>query len=163
MSNIKKVPLSFFYDKEDDWGHNYNNQDFFQYNVERLRYLLVTSEPQGDYMKGNPFYNCVDMDTLKVKTVEFYKLALSTWEDLKKMVDENEWDWLGDDFIHMEQYLSWICKHDKDFVYNVCPKNDDEYLEINTWTLPEEYKEPKLREAYLAGISAVEDPIWRVA
>ena len=33
-----KVPLSFFYDKKDDWGHNYNNQDFFQYNVERLRY-----------------------------------------------------------------------------------------------------------------------------
>ena len=92
-------------------------------------------------MIGNPFYNCVDMDSLKVKTVEFYKLVLSTWDDLKKMVDENEWDWLGDDFIHMEQYLSWISKHDKDFVYNVEDKNDSEYLEINTWTLPKKYKE----------------------
>ena len=157
MDKMKKAPLSFFYNKKDDWGHNYNNQDFFQYNVERLRYLLVTSEPQGDYMKGNPFYNCVDMKTLEVKDkVAFYKLALSTWEDLKKMVDENEWHWLGDDFIHMEQYLSWICKHDKDFVYNVCPKNDDEYLEINTWTLPKKYSESKLRAAYLAGCSAVE-------
>ena len=155
MDKMKKAPLSFFYDKKDDWGHNYNNQDFFQYNVERLRYLLVTLEPQGDFMKGNPFYNCVDMDTLEVKTVEFYKLALSTWEDLKKMVDENEWDWIGDDFIHMEEYLSWICEHDNNFVYDASPSSADEYLHINAWRLPKKYREPKLREAYLSGISAV--------
>jgi hypothetical protein len=156
MNNIKKVPLSFFYNKKDDWDHNYNNQDFFQYNVERLRYLLVTLEPQKEYMIGNPFYNCVDMDTLEVKNVEFYKLALSTLGDLKEMVYEKNWEWLGDDFDHMESYLSWIAEHDKDFVYNVCPKDDDSYLEINTWTLPKKYSESKLREAYLAGISAVE-------
>jgi|TARA_B110001454_G_C12490004_1_gene338030 hypothetical protein len=156
MNNIKKVPLSFFYNKKDDWDHNYNNQDFFQYNVERLRYLLVTLEPQKEYMIGNPFYNCVDMDTLEVKNVEFYKLALSTLGDLKEMVYEKNWEWLGDDFDHMESYLSWIAEHDKDFVYNVCPKNDDEYLEINTWALPKKYSESKLRDAYLAGISAVE-------
>jgi|TARA_Y100000310_G_scaffold293610_1_gene323297 hypothetical protein len=157
MSNIKKVPLSFFYNKKDDWEYNYNNQDFFQYNVERLRYLLVTAEPQGDYMKGNPFYNCVDMKTLKVKDkVVFYKLALSTFDDLLKMVEEKKWEWIGEDFIHMEEYLSWICEQDNNFVYSVFPSEEDEYLKINNWALPKEYKEPKLRTAYLDGILAGE-------
>ena len=152
--NITKVPLRFFHDPKDDWQANYNNQDFFQYNVERLRWQFVDS----DYYDENPFGGCVDMKTLEVKDpVKFYRLALSTHGDLLKLVKDIDWDWLGDDFVHMTDYLSWIMEHDPEFVYATKIVDGDDCMEIATWKIPKEFMQGKLREAYISGASEVEN------
>jgi|DEB0MinimDraft_10_1074344.scaffolds.fasta_scaffold11201_3 hypothetical protein len=147
-----KVTLDFFFDREDDWGANYNNQDFFQYNIERLRWCLV----EADHLEGNPFTGCIDLNTLEVKDLKAFDLLYSLdHKELMKMVEDKDWDWIGDDFEHMEAYLSFIMQHDRSFCYSVKGegyKSDSDYLHIETWSIPEKFlKSDDLRDAYIAG------------
>jgi hypothetical protein len=147
-----KVTLDFFFNREDDWGANYNNQDFFQYNIERLRWCLV----EADHLEGNPFAKCVDLNTLEVKDqARFQSLQERSHKELMNMVDDKDWNWIGDDFEHMEAYLSFIMQHDRSFCYNVKGegyKSDSDYLHIETWSIPEKFLEnDALRDAYIAG------------
>ena len=147
-----KVTLDFFFDREDDWGANYNNQDFFQYNIERLRWCLV----EADFLDGNPFAECVDLNTLEVRDVKAFDLLYSLGhKELLKMVEDKGWDWIGDDFEHMEAYLSFIMQHDKAFCYSVKGegyKSDSDYLHIQTWHIPSKYLASEdLRQAYIDG------------
>ena len=149
-----KVELDFFFNREDDWGANYNNMDFYMYNVQRLRWLLV----DADYLEGNPFAKCVDLDTLEIKDqARFQSLQERDHDALVEMVEDKGWDWLGDDFDHMEAYLSFIMQHDRAFCYSVKGegyKCDSDYLHIETWSIPEKFLESDaLRDAYIAGSS----------
>jgi len=149
---MTKIELDFFFNREDNWGANYNNQDFFQYNIERLRWCLV----DADHLEGNPFAKCVDLNTLEIKDqARFQSLQERSHDELMKMVDDKGWDWLGDDFEHMEAYLSFIMQHDKSFCYTVKGegyKSDSDYLHIQTWSIPEKFlKSDALRDAYIAG------------
>jgi hypothetical protein len=108
----------------------------------------------ADFLKDNPFAGCVDLDTLEIKNQEAFDLMMAEETDLVQMVEDKDWDWLGDDFEHMESYLSFIMQHDLTFCYDTRPagKYESEYLEIRTWKIPEKYnKTPELREAYVAG------------
>lgn len=146
---MTKAPLNFFYNSNDDWQNTYNNQGFFLHNVERLRWCLV----EADFLENNPFAGCVDIWTLNVKDpLAFYRLAMTSYQDLVKMVEQNDWDWTGDDFDHMDAYLSWIQDHDKTFCYSSQIINECEYLEIHAWHIPKEFAEGNLRKAYLQGI-----------
>ena len=147
-----KVTLDFFFDREDDWGANYNNQDFFQYNIERLRWCLVDNPG----LENNPFADCINLETLEVKDTKAFDLLYSLGHDeLLKMVEDNDWDWLGDDFDHMESYLSFIMQHDYSFCYNVKGegyKCDSDYLHIETWSIPKKFLvNNEVRDAYIAG------------
>jgi len=144
-----KTTLDFFFDKEDTWDCNYNNQDFFECRQERLRWCLVSADFLGD----NPYYGCVDLDTLEIKNQTLFdELALVD----QQTVYENEWDWMGDDFDHMEAYLSFIMKHDPSFYYWVSYENNDEYLRIVTWEIPKKYQtDPMLRQAYIDGVERI--------
>ena len=147
---MTKTTLDTFFDKEDDWTANYNNMDFFLHNPERLRWCLV----DADFLKDNPFAGCVDLDTLEIKNQEAFNLMMAEETDLVQMVWDKDWDWLGDDFEHMESYLSFIMEHDPTFCYDVKGggKYESDWLEIRTWDIPEKYnKTPELRDAYLAG------------
>ena len=147
---MAKTTLDTFFDKEDDWTANYNNMDFFMWNPQRLRWCLV----DADFLKDNPFAGCVDLDTLEIKNQEALDLMMAEETDLVEMVEDKDWDWLGDDFEHMESYLSFIMQHDLTFCYDTRPagKYESEYLEIRTWKIPEKYnKTEELREAYVAG------------
>ena len=148
-----KVTLDFFFDREDDWGANYNNQDFFQYNIERLRWCLV----EADHLEGNPFTGCIDLNTLEVKDLKAFDLLYSLdHKELMKMVEDKDWDWIGDDFEHMWQYLNFITDHDKTFMYNTRIMGEDEWMHIYGYNIPEKYQQGELREAYLAGQSDAE-------
>jgi len=145
---MTKVDIRFFYDPKDNWDCNYNNQDFFTHNIERLRWCLIDLK----WLDGNNFAGCVDLETLEIKnTLEGMRLAMMSHDELIKMVDDKGWDWLGDDFDHMENYLSFICEHDESFMYNARPVEGDEYLAIQSYKIPKEFRTGKLREAYLAG------------
>ena len=146
---VTKVPLAFFYNKNDDWENTYNNQGFFKHNVERLRWLLVDTS----WLEGNPFAGCVDLKTLKYKDpAAFYRLAMSTHQDLLDMVEKNDWDWTGDDFDHMEGYLEWIHEQDPTFCYYSQVINEDEFLHIGTWKMPAEFNNDELKKAYIQGV-----------
>ena len=143
----KTATIDFFYDANDDWGASSNNQNFFEYNLQRMRYLVVDTE-----LDNNPFEDCVDLATLEVKnSMQFERLKQYTLEDLLKLGEVNEWDWLGDDFEHMWQYLNFITDHDKAFMYNTEIMGEDEYMHITTYSIPEKYRTGELREAYMAG------------
>ena len=142
-----KTKIDFFYDKNEDWESTYNNQNFFEYNLHRMRYLVVDTE-----LKNNPFEGCVDLETLEVKnSMQFERLKQYTHEDLQNLCEVNEWDWLGYDFEHMWHYLNFIQDHDKNFNYNTRTMGEDEYMDIYGYTIPEKYREGALREAYLEG------------
>ena len=145
----KTVDLRFFHDPKDDWENTYNNQGFFKHNVERLRWLLVDTS----WLEGNPFAGCVDLKTLTVKDpVAFYRLAMSSHVELLDLVEQNDWDWTGDDFDHMEGYLEWIQEHDDTFCYSSQVINEDEYLHIGSWRIPAEYSRDDLKKAYIQGV-----------
>ena len=113
---MNKAEINFFYDKNEDWESTYNNQNFFEYNLHRMRYLVV----DNDWLKNNPFGRCVDLGTLEITNqLAFDRLKQYTLKDLLELCDVNSWDWIGDDFEHMWQYLEFICDHDKTFMYNL--------------------------------------------
>ena len=142
-----KTTIDFFVDPKEDWESTYNNQNFFEYNLHRFRYLVVDTQ-----LDNNPFEGCVDLETLEVKNqLSFERLKQYTHEDLCKLGEVNEWDWIGDDFEHMWQYLNFIQDHDKDFNYNTRIQGEDEYMQIHAYRIPEKYREEPLREAYLEG------------
>jgi hypothetical protein len=142
-----KTTIDFFVDPKEDWECSYNNQNFFEYNLHRFRYLVVDTQ-----LDNNPFEGCVDLETLEVKNqLSFERLKQYTHEDLIKLGEVNEWDWLGDDFEHMWQYLNFIQDHDKDFNYNTRIQGEDEYMQIHAYKIPEKYRQGALREAYLQG------------
>ena len=142
-----KTTIDFFVDPKEDWESTYNNQNFFEYNLQRFRYLVVDTQ-----LDNNPFEGCVDLETLEVKNqLSFERLKQYTHEDLCKLGEVNEWDWIGDDFEHMWQYLNFIQDHDKDFNYNTRIQGEDEYMQIHAYKIPEKYREEPLREAYLEG------------
>ena len=147
-----RAKIDFFYDKNEDWESTYNNQNFFKYNLHRMRYLVVDTE-----LKNNPFEGCVDLETLEIKDqLAFDSLSVTPFESLIAISNNNEWRWIGDDFEHMWQYLNFITDHDKTFMYNTRIMGEDEYMHIYGYNIPEQYQKGDLREAYLAGQSDAE-------
>ena len=150
-----KTTIDFFVDPKEDWESTYNNQNFFEYNLHRFRYLVVDTE-----LDNNPFEGCVDLETLEVKNeMQFERLKQYTHDDLIKLGEANEWDWIGDDFEHMWQYLGFIADHDKTFMYNTRIMGEDEWMLIHAYKIPEKYQQGELREAYLAGQSDAEQGV----
>jgi len=132
-----KAEISFFYNDEDDFDNkwNYNNQDFFLKNIWRTRWVLNDFE-------DSKYYDCVDKQTLEIKDLDRWKeLLQSSEQDLQDYVYENEIEWLGDDFDHMQNYLSFIQDHIPKFEWSSTEEGykHPEYLNIQTWIRKPEY------------------------
>ena len=129
----------------------YNNQDFYQMSDETLRYVLVTCElPFGRKIDGrelkegqeeNKFYNCIEFNTYtESPTVEKFKvnnpkllqeLMDMDYDSLYNYVEDNEFEWLGGDFEHIEEYLNFVSymQDEVEFIAGGT-HNDDEYMDI---------------------------------
>ncbi len=129
----------------------YNNQDFYLHSTQTIRYILVTEElsPQtprdGQLELGqedNRFYNCIEFsygDPTYSKDISY---KINNPERLQELMDmdydqlydyciDNEYDWIGDDFYHINQYLDFASEMQDEFQFvqgDIC--NDDEYMEI---------------------------------
>ena len=125
----------------------YNNQGFYMGSEQRIRYVLVTME-LGPYEKtlfteDNKFYNCISFGYK-----EFPYLKDVTWtvnnpkllqelidmdyDALEQYINTNGYEWLGDDFDHMDEYLTFASEMNDEFYFekgDIC--NDSEYMEIN--------------------------------
>lgn len=129
----------------------YNNQGFYEASEQRLRYVLVTmdmapsclTKDQYDLFKtDNKFYNCIEFwyDDPAYSTGCHYKvnnpellqeLMDMDYDALEDYVNTNGYEWLGDDFIHIEEYLDFVSAMQDEWQF---VKGDygykDEYMEI---------------------------------
>ena len=125
----------------------YNNQGFYMQSEQRIRYILVTME-LGPYEKtlfteDNKFYNCISFGykafpylkdvTWTVNNPELLQELINMdYDALEEYVTVNGYEWLGDDFEHMDEYLTFASEMNDEFYFeqgDIC--NDSEYMEIN--------------------------------
>jgi len=126
-----KASIQHFYHESDDFDHqwNYNNQDFFLRNIWRLRWVLVD-------FQDSKYYGCVDLETLEIKSdAKWKELSEATQSDLENYVYDNEIEWLGDDFYHMNCYMVFLETHIPNFTWSSTEHGHSypEYLEIKAW------------------------------
>ena len=113
----------------DDYA--YNNQDWYQQDAQRMRYILATIElspgdPYSDNQQlelgqeDNRFYDCIsfeDHGMYKIKDEKrLAELIAMTDEQVANYIETNEYDWIGDDYDHINEYLFQIMNHWQDEV-----------------------------------------------
>src|SRR6056300_257587 len=114
----------------------YNNQDWYQQDEQRIRYVLVTTElspGKGAHsyddgkkvqlelgQEDNRFYNCIQFDDKgKYQINDEHKLSSlmrMSYDELSDYVHKNEFDWIGDDYDHINEYLYVIMNEWQDAV-----------------------------------------------
>lgn len=157
----------------------YNNQDFYEISDETLRYVLATCELPYLYndkklkegQEKNKFYNCIEFHTFSENsTVEKFKVNNSKllqelmdmdYDSLLKYVEDNEFDWLGADFEHIEEYLDFVSymQDEVEFIAGGI-QNNDEYMDIIR-TPVDKRKYSKYETAIQILMSYVEDEYTR--
>ena len=116
---------------------------------ETLRYVLATCELPYLYngrklkegQEKNKFYNCIEFNTYtENSTAEKFKvnnpkllqeLMDMDYDFLLNYVEDNEFDWLGADFEHIEEYLNFVSymQDEVEFIAGGT-HNQDEYMDI---------------------------------
>jgi hypothetical protein len=145
------------------WGHpenksyncpTYNNQNFFDTSAERLRFKLneldvVTYE----LTTPNKFYKCFDENSLEIlKPNEWEELSKMSYDDLFDLVEQNEWEWLGDDFDDMQNYLNFITTHIPTLRFSCDIADDDERMFIYLHDITDKFKTQAEIDAYQQGL-----------
>ena len=125
--NITRAQIkeAFVSDIKDIGEEAYNNQDWYQQDAQRIRYILATIEMDPgvgahSYNDGkkvqlelgqesNRFYNCIEFnDKGEYKINNEHTLAelmQMSYDELSDYVHKNEFDWIGDDYEHINEYL----------------------------------------------------------
>ena len=124
--NISKdqIKKAFVSDTMNIGDYVYNNQDWYQEDAQRMRYILATRDmsPGDSYadfegeerqlklgQEDNRFYGCIEFDNeggYKIKDeAKLNELINMSDEDVTEYIDVNEYDWIGDDYDHAMEYL----------------------------------------------------------
>ena len=134
MTNITKeqIKKAFVSDIENIDEYAYNNQDWYQQDAQRIRYILATLElsPVDAYYKDgkevqlelgqedNRYYKCIEFgDDGEYQINDEHKLSLlmrMSEQELRDYVETNDYDWIGDDYDHINEYLFTIMNHWQD-------------------------------------------------
>ena len=131
--NISKeqIKKAFVSDPKDIGEEAYNNQDWYQQDDCRMRYILATTElspgdPYSDNQQLEPgqednrYYNCIEFgDDSEYQINDEHKLSLlmrMSEQELHDYIDTNEYDWIGDDYDHINEYLFSIMNYWQDEV-----------------------------------------------
>ena len=132
--NISKeqIKKAFVSDPKDIGEEAYNNQDWYQQDDCRMRYILATTElsPGDNYsekpkqyelgQEDNRYYNCIEFgDDGEYQINDEHKLSLlmrMSEQELHDYIDTNEYDWIGDDYYHINEYLFTIMNYWQDEV-----------------------------------------------
>ena len=136
MTNITKeqIKKAFVSDPNDIGSEAYNNQNWYQQDAQRMRYILATQElsPVDAYYKDgkevqlelgqedNRFYKCIEFDDdCKYKINDEKKLIElmnMSEQELREYVETNDYEWMGDDYDHINEYLFRIMNYWQDEV-----------------------------------------------
>ena len=151
--NITKqqIKKAFVSEVKDIDEYAYNNQDWYQQDDQRIRYILATIELDPgvgahSYNDGkevqlelgqesNRFYNCIEFgDNGEYQINDEHRLAelmRMSDEDLRKYIEDNEYDWIGDDYDHINEYLFQIMNSWQDEVeFDTEGYDNPDYLTI---------------------------------
>ena len=120
----EQIKKAFVSDVKNIGKYVYNNQDWYQEDTQRMRYILATIElsPGDNYseepkqyelgQEDNRFYNCIeflDQGTYKIndekRLLELMNMKPSQVADY---IAVNEYEWIGDDYDHANEYLFQI-------------------------------------------------------
>ena len=109
----------------------YNNQDWYQEDAQRMRYILVTrnmspGDPYSDNQQlelgqeDNRFFDCIEFDYeggYKIKDEKrLLELMNMSEEEVADYIHVNEYEWIGDDYDHAMEYLFEIMNNWQDEV-----------------------------------------------
>ena len=143
----KQIKKAFVSRVEDISEEGYNNQDWYQQDDCRIRYILATIEmdPGDPYSQGekqlelgqesNRFYKCIEFrDDCEYQINDEHRLSelmRMSYDDLLKYVDDNEFDWIGDDYDHINEYLFTMMNYWQDEVeFDTEGYDNPDYLTI---------------------------------
>ena len=125
-----------FVDLLKDEDHGYNNVDFYRGSSQRLRYLLATTElfDAKDEVQ-NKFHGCItfgNRGNFKVHNPALLdELMSATYDDLEAYVDDNGFDWLGDDYEHIDQYLDFLNNYQDKLKFSSDNWDDPDAMDIH--------------------------------
>ena len=127
----------------------YNNQGFYLGSEQRIRYVLVTMElaPSEStlFTEDNKFYDCISFGYKSFPYLKDVTWTVNNPELLQELIDmdvdalyqyveTNGYEWLGDDFEHINEYLIFASEMNDEFYFeqgDIC--NDSEYMEIHKY------------------------------
>ena len=116
----EQIKKAFVSDPKNIGEYVYNNQDWYQEDAQRMRYILATrdmspGDPYSDNnqlqlgQEDNRFYNCIefyDHGMYKIKDEKkLLELINMTDTEVADYISVNEYDWIGDDYDHAMEYL----------------------------------------------------------
>ena len=127
MTTIKQreqIKKAFVSEVKNIGEYVYNNQDWYQEDTQRMRYILATIEMSpGDYYSEKPkqyelgqednrFYNCIEFHDHGMYKINDEKklneLMNMSDSEVADYIAVNEFDWIGDDYDHANEYLFQI-------------------------------------------------------
>ena len=169
--NISKeqIKKAFVSEVKNIGEYVYNNQDWYQEDAQRMRYILVTrnmspGDPYSDNQQlelgqeDNRFFDCIEFDYeggYKIKDEKrLLELMNMSEEDVADYIHVNEYDWIGDDYDHAMEYLFEIMNNWQDEVeYDTEDEDNIDCMTITTrpreWVKDGEFKsENKFEVAY---------------
>jgi len=126
--------------------YGYNNEDFYKGSAQRMRYLLVTRylSPENALDGGqlelgqedNRFCECITFGrdgskTFKVHNEKVLKeLMMMTEEELEDYITDNNYDWLGDDYDHIHEYLNFVSGWQDEWQFYGADMDDQDQMTI---------------------------------
>ena len=172
MTTIKQreqIKKAFVSDVKNIGEYVYNNQDWYQEDAQRMRYILATRDmsPGDSYsdnqqlelgQEDNRFYNCIEFHDHGMYKINDEKklneLMNMSDSEVADYISVNEYDWLGDDYDHAMQYLFDIMNEWQDEIeYDTEDYDNIDCMTVTTrkrdWVIDGNYKsENKFEVAY---------------
>ena len=154
-----QIKKAFVSDTKNIGDYVYNNQDWYQEDTQRMRYILVTRNmsPGDSYadfegeerqlklgQEDNRFFDCIEFDNeggYKIKDEKrLLELMNMTDGQVADYIDTNEYDWIGDDYDHAMEYLFQIMNNWQD----VLEYDTEDYDNIDCMTITTRSREWKV-------------------
>ena len=156
MTTIKQreqIKKAFVSDTKNIGDYVYNNQDWYQEDTQRMRYILATiemspgdpySEKPKQYELGqedNRFYNCIEFHDHGMYKINDEKklneLMNMSDSEVADYIAVNEFDWIGDDYDHAMEYLFTIMNEWQD----VLEYSTEDYENIDCMTVTTRFRD----------------------
>ena len=149
MTTIKQreqIKKAFVSDTKNIGDYVYNNQDWYQEDAQRMRYILATRDmsPGDPYsekkqlelgQEDNRFYNCIEFHDHGMYKINDEKklneLMNMSDSEVADYIAVNEYDWIGDDYDHAMEYLFTIMNEWQD----VLEYDTEDYDNIDCMTV----------------------------
>ena len=141
-----QIKKAFVSDPKDIGEYVYNNQDWYQEDAQRMRYILATlnmspGDPYSDNkqlelgQEDNRFFNCIEFEdhgTYKINDEKrLLELMNMSDSEVADYIAVNEYDWIGDDYDHAMEYLFGIMNNWQD----VLEYDTEDYDNIDCMTI----------------------------